>query len=179
MDVGVARYSSVEGAERAFAEAHGAEPAWLRDAAVVEVHPNGRIVVRGTVAGRYVDVDGQADAMGPETAAGAIVGAAAGFAFGPPAFAVGLVSGATAGGVLEASDLPRQKGPPFDAIREQVPAGSSAVVVFSDLERVDAMLRALAGAAHELLRYRLSPEADAELRSSVAAAPAAAPPSSG
>ena len=50
---------------------------------------------------------------------------------GPSAFAVGLVGGATVGGVIEASHLPRLEGPAFDAIRGRVPNGSSAVVVIA------------------------------------------------
>lgn len=180
MRVGVAKFSSVHGAERAYADAHGrgAEPDWVADAVVVEVHRNGRIVVRGTVAGRYVDVDGRADAIGHDTGAGAIAGAAIGFVLGPPAFAVGVVGGATAGGAAQARHLPRQHGAAFDAIREQVPEDSSAIVVFSDDEGIRAMSRALATEAGELVHYRLAPEAEAELRSYVADAPAAAPPSS-
>jgi hypothetical protein len=58
MHAGVVRLSRVEGAKRVFAEAHGrgAEPAGLLDAAVVDVQPNGRIVVRGTAADGCVDV---------------------------------------------------------------------------------------------------------------------------
>jgi hypothetical protein len=105
MHVGVARFSGVEGADRALADAHdrGPGPGWLADAVVCEVHPNGRIVVRGTVAGRYVDVDGRTDPMGLDTGLGAMAGAAIGFALGPPAFAVGVVGGATAGAELRSS----------------------------------------------------------------------------
>ena len=94
-----------------------------------------------------------------------------GFLLGPSAFAVGLVGGATVGGVIEASHLPRLEGPAFDAIRERVPKGSSAVVVISTAERVHAMSEALAGAAKTFDGYRLGPAADAELRSALAAAP--------
>ena len=111
--------------------------------AFVEVHRHGRIVVRGTVLGHYVDVDGLGDVIGPDTAAGAIVGAAAGLPLGPSGFAAGLVGGATAGGAVEASQSTEPQGPAFDAIREHVPEGSSAVVVFADAERIRAMYRAL------------------------------------
>ena len=72
---------------------------------------------------------------------------------GPSAFAVGLVGGATVGGVIEASHLPRLEGPAFDAIRERVPNGSSAVVVISTAS-VHAMSEALAGAAETFDGYR-------------------------
>jgi uncharacterized membrane protein len=177
MDVAVATFSGVSAAELAFAGARDRDPgrAWLGDVAFVEVHRRGRIVVRGTVLGHYVDVDGMGDAMGDDTAAGAIAGAAVGFPFGPPAFAVGLVAGATAGGVVEASHIPKSDGPAFDAIRDQVPEGSSAIVLFSDEEAIRAMYDQLAATADTFVHYRLSPTAEAELRSAVAAAPPATP----
>ena len=178
MDVGVATFSRVHGAERAFADARDRNPGadWIRDVAFVEVHRRGRIVVRGSVVGHYIDVDGEGDVIGRDTGIGAVVGAALGFLLEPPAFAVGVVGGASVGGVVEASHLPRQEAPAFDAIREQVPEGSSAVVVFSDAERIRAMSDALATAAGEFVHYRLSPTAEAELRSALAEAPAAPPP---
>lgn len=172
-DVGVARFAGIDGAERAFADARDGDPraAWLGDAAFVEVHRGGRIVVRGSVAGHYVDLDGERDPMGRETGIGAVAGGAAGLALGPSAVAIGLVGGAIFGGSIEAGELPRPEGPAFDAIREQVPEGASAVVVVSDAERVAAMGDALAGAADAIDRYRLSPAAEAELQSALAQAP--------
>jgi uncharacterized membrane protein len=176
---GVATFGGVYGAERAFAKARERSPAadWLRQSAFVEVHHHGRVVIRGTVLGHYVDVDGEGDVIGDDTATGAIAGALAGFAFGPAAFATGLVGGATIGGVVEASHVPNLDGPGLDAVREQVPEGSSAVVVISGAEDVRAMSDALAGAADKFTHYRLSPEAEAELRSALTEAPAAQPPS--
>jgi len=178
MHIGVATFSGLNGAEYAFAAARDRDPgaAWIGDVAFVEVHRHGRIVVRGTVLGHYVDVDGAGDVIGPDTASGAIVGAIAGLPLGPPAFAVGLVGGATAGGAVEAKQTTEPDGPAFDAIREQVPEGSSAVVVFADAEGIRAMYRALFAAADTFVRHRLSTEAEAELRSALAEAPAAAPP---
>jgi hypothetical protein len=138
LHVGVARFSGIDGAERAFADVREREPgaAWIGDAAFVEAHRRGRIVVRGSVAGRYVDLDGRGDVIGRDTGIGAVVGAAVGLLLGPPAFAVGVVGGATVGGVVEASHISPPEGPAFDAIREQVPQGASAIVVVSDAERV-------------------------------------------
>lgn len=173
LHVGVARFSGIDGAERAFADAHDRDPAadWMADATFVEVHRHGRIVVRGSVAGHYVDLDGEGDVIGPDAGRGAVAGAALGFLLGPSAFAVGLVGGATVGGVVEASHLPKFEGPAFDAIRERVPKGSSAVVVIATAERVRAMSEALASSAETFDAYRLGPTADAELRSALAAAP--------
>jgi hypothetical protein len=69
--------------------------------AFVEHHRHDRIVVRGTFAGRYVDLDEQGDMIGKRTAEGALTGAVVGILFGPPGLAVGLVAGGTAGGLSE------------------------------------------------------------------------------
>ena len=173
IEVGIATFSGIHAAEHAFAEARDGEPGagWLGDAAFVEVHRRDRIVVRGTVLGHYVDVDGLGDVIGPDTAAGAVTGAVAGLLLGPPGLAAGLVGGATAGGAVEASQSTDPQGPAFDAIREHVPDGSSAVVVVADPERTRAMYRALFSAADTFVRYRLSPEAEAELRAALAETP--------
>ena len=178
MHVGVATYSGVSGAEHAYADARDRDPqaAWIGDVAFVEVHRRGRIVVRGTVLGHYVDEDGAGDVIGPDTAAGAIVGAALGFPLGPQAFALGLVAGGPTGGAVEASQITEPEGPAFDAIRERIPEGSSAVVVFADAERIRAMYRALFAAADTFVHYRLSPEAELQLRSDLTVAPAATRP---
>ena len=176
IEVGIATFSGVHAAEHAFAEARDGEPGagWLGDAAFVEVHRRGRIVVRGTVLGHYVDVDGLGDVIGPDTAAGAVVGAVAGLPLGPSGFAAGLVGGATAGGAVEASQITEPEGPAFDAIREHVPEGSSAVVVVSPTRSASA--RCTAHSSPRPTRssaHRLSPEAEAELRAALAETPRA------
>jgi hypothetical protein len=170
--VGVARFAGTGGAEQAFAHARDGDPgaAWLGDVALVEAHRGGRIVVRGSVAGHYVDLDGERDPIGRETGIGAVAGGAAGLALGPSAVAIGLVGGAIFGGSIEAGELPTPDGPAFDAIREKVPEGASAVVVVSDAARVAAMGEALAR-ADALERYRLSPAAEVELQSALDQAP--------
>jgi hypothetical protein len=173
VQVGVAGFSRIDGAERAFADARDRDPGarWMSDAAFAEVHRDGRIVMRGTVLGHYVDIDGAGDVIGPDTGRGAVVGAALGILLGPAALADGLVGGAMVGGAVEASHGMKQQRPIFDAIRRHLPEGSSAVVVVSDVERVHAMFDALAVVAEQWAQYRLSPAAEAELRSALADAP--------
>jgi hypothetical protein len=175
LHVGIAGFFRIDGAERAFADARDRDPgaSWMNEAAFVEVHRDGRIVARGTVLGHYVDVDGEGDVIGRDTGIGAVVGAAVGFLLGPAAFADGVVGGATVGGVAEARHGAKQHGGVFDAIRQQLAEGSSAVVVVSDFGRVGAMCDALAREADRLVRYPLSPAAETELRSALAGAPAA------
>ena len=179
MEVGVATYSGVEGAEHAFADARDRDPeaGWTGQSAFVEIHRRGRLVVRGSVAGHYVDLDEQGDFMGHDTATGAVVGPILGFALAPQMVAVALVGGLTVGGLVEAHHLRKLQGPWFDDIRAQLPERSSAVVVFSDGDQVRAMRDALVGTADKLVHYPLSPEAEAELRSALEQAPEAQPPS--
>src|SRR3954468_13162014 len=110
LDLALIVFKHVEGAERAYAsllEASGPLP-WVHELAFVEHHRHDRIVVRGAVAGHYVDVDDRGgDVIGKRTSEGALTGAAAGFFFGPAGLAVGLVAGAAAGGLVEADRAER------------------------------------------------------------------------
>ena len=178
MDAAVMAFDHIEGAEHAFASAEERTPgaSWIQNAAFVEMHRKGRIVVRGTIAGHYVDIDDEGDLIGVDTARGAIIGVVAGLAFGPPGWAVGLVAGGLAGGIEEANHIPTLKGRGFDEIRKDVPENSSAVVVVADSADVDAMVAAFAEKPGRLTRHHLSPEAYADLESAVATFPPAAAP---
>jgi hypothetical protein len=59
LDLALLVFDHVEGAERAYSGVLSASAgaAWLHEIAFVEHHRHDRIVVRGTFAGRYVDVD--------------------------------------------------------------------------------------------------------------------------
>jgi uncharacterized membrane protein len=177
VDAAVIAFHHIEGADHEYASAlervSGAQ--WLRKIALVEVHHRGRIVVRGTIAGHYVDIDDEDDLIGRDTGVGAIIGAVVGLAGGPPGLAVGLVVGGTVGGLREAHHIPTLRGPAFDEIRKDVPENSSAIVLVADPGEVDAMISAFAGTGGRLTRYRLSPEAYAELEAAVASSPPAAP----
>jgi hypothetical protein len=64
-DIAVLTFPRTVGAEHGFADVRddlGQRP-WLREVAFVERHRHGRIIVRGTFAGRYVDVDGTSDEL--------------------------------------------------------------------------------------------------------------------
>src|SRR6476619_6919773 len=107
LDLAVLVFEHVEGAERAYShllETAGT-PAWVHEVSFVEHHRHDRIVVRGTFAGRYVDVDDEGDLIGKRTAEGALTGAVVGVLFGPAGLAVGIVGGGVAGGVAEAGHI--------------------------------------------------------------------------
>ena len=174
----VLTFDHTEGAEHAYADARGraSDAPWLREVAFVECHRHGRIVVRGTFAGHYLDVDDLADAMGHDTAVGAVAGAVAGLAFGPPGFAAGLVAGGTAGGLRESTHAPEERGALFDEIRRDIPEGSSGLVALLSPDDSEALIEALHHRAVRVTRHRLSAAEGAALHAAVAQAPRAATP---
>src|ERR671912_309495 len=59
LDLALVVFDHVEGAERAYAAVQysSREAPWVHELAFVEHHRHDRVVVRGTFAGRYVDLD--------------------------------------------------------------------------------------------------------------------------
>ena len=178
-ELAVLTFDHIEGAERAYADARGRanDAAWLREVVFVECHRHGRIVVRGTFAGHYLDVDDVADAIGHDTAVGAVAGAVVGLAFGPPGFAVGLVAGGIGGGVHESAvHTPEESGALFDEIRDDIPEGSSGIVALVSADDSAALIEALHERAVRLTHHRLSDAEAGALRAAVVQAPPAATP---
>ena len=179
LDLAVLVFPHIEGADHAYADAldTAGEQPWTREIAFVEHHRHDRIVVRGTFAGHYVDVDDQRDFMGRKTAEGALTGAAVGLLFGPAGMAAGLAAGGTVGGLREAS-APELRGALFDEVRADVPEGSSAVALLAAPDHVDAMLAAFEGSRGRPIRRHLTPDAVSALEAAVEESPQAAPPAS-
>jgi uncharacterized membrane protein len=178
-ELAVLTFDHIEGAERAYADARGRanDAAWLREVVFVECHRHGRIVVRGTFAGHYLDVDDVADAIGHDTAVGAVAGAVVGLAFGPPGFAVDLVAGGIGGGVHESAvHTPEESGALFDEIRHDIPEGSSGIVALVSADDSAALIEALHERAVRLTHHRLSDAEAGALRAAVVQAPPAATP---
>ena len=68
----------------------GATGRWQDQVGLVEHHGDGHLVLRGTFAGHYVDVDEAAHVSEAGAAKGWRAGALAGFLLTPAGFAVGL-----------------------------------------------------------------------------------------
>ena len=173
LDLTLIVFDHVGGAERAYADVLGASAAspWVHEIAFVEHHRHDRIVVRGTFAGRYVDVDDEADVViGKRTAEGALTGAVAGVLFGPAGLAVGLVGGATAGSVGDGRAAPLHDAL-IDEVRAEVPEKASAILLLASPEHADAMVAAFEGHRGRLIRHRLSPEGAQLLESAVVGRP--------
>jgi uncharacterized membrane protein len=177
LDFALMVFEHTEGAERAYADAgdQAAGQPWSLEIAFVEHHGRDRIVVRGTIAGHYVDADDAADFIGPMTAEGAVAGGAVGLLFGPAGLAAGLVAGGIAGGLSESHSGPRLRSALFDEVRAEVPEGSSAVIMLAAPQHIDAMVAALDGRGGRLVRHQLTPETAEALEAAVADSPIAAP----
>jgi uncharacterized membrane protein len=172
LDLALEIFRHIEGADHAYADVRGraGDAPWVHEIALVEHHRRDRLVVRGSFAGRYIDVEDQSDPLGKKTVVGALTGAVAGLVFGPPGFVVGLVGGGIAGGVAQAG-VPELHDAFFDEIRADVPQGSSAVVLLAGPDHVDAMVAAFEGHAGRLVRRHLSTEAAQALEAAVAGRP--------
>lgn len=147
-------------------------PQWTQDVGFVERHHSGRLLIRGTFAGHYVDVD-ESDSVSQKGAGeGAVTGGIVGVLLGPPGIAVGLIVGAIVGyrvgGSKEVEDEPQALA---DALREAVPNSSSAIVMIAPAAEVDELLAALGEGAADVVRRTLSDEEEAALEASLRAAP--------
>jgi uncharacterized membrane protein len=176
LDLALMIFDHIEGAERAYSDVIGAshDAPWVHEIAFVEHHRHDRIVVRGTFAGRYLDLDDQGDVIGKRTTEGALTGAVAGAFFGPAGFAAGLVAGGAAGGLSEADQAPHLHDALIDDVRSEVRQKSSAVLLLASPEHVDAMVAAFDGGDGRLVRHHLSPEEAQALELAVAGRPPAA-----
>jgi uncharacterized membrane protein len=177
LDLAVVTFAHVEGAEHAYADVLDSQgqAAWTREIAFVEHHGRDRIVVRGSFAGHYVDIEDEGDMINRRTAEGALTGAAVGLLFGPAGLAAGLAAGGTIGGLQGSQEaIPELRGAFFDEVRADVPEGSSAVILLANPEHVDAMVGALESHNGHVTRHRVTTDQAAALREAVADAPPSA-----
>jgi uncharacterized membrane protein len=181
LDFALMVFEHTEGAERAYADAlsQASDEPWAQEIAFAEHHRRDRMVVRGTFAGHYVDADDDGDFIGRKTGEGVLAGAAVGLLFGPAGLAVGMVAGGTAGGVANEHSGPRLRSALIDELRNEVPEGSSAVILMAGTEEVDAMVSALQSHGGRLVRHHLTPEGAEVLTSAVAGSPSVAPRAEG
>jgi uncharacterized membrane protein len=175
LDVAVVSFPAQHGAISAFA-ASPKDAAWKQEVAFVERHHNGRVAVRGTFAGHYVDVDESDHTSEPGTVEGALTGALVGaiFGLGLPGAAFGFVIGGAVGAVVgKPTEVEAEPETLVDELRAAVPKGGSAVVLLAAPEHVDALLAELAGSDGEVTRRSLSDEQTAALESELKPAPIA------
>jgi len=178
MEIALVALDGVNTAAEVFAKARDRSAApggWQAQVGLVEHHEAGHLVLRGTFAGHYVDVDEAAHVSEAGAAKGWRTGALIGFLLGPPGFAVGSVVGAAAGS-QEGEPGERDREPTLlvDKLRAAVPAPGSGVVLVADAGDVDEMLSAFELGDAQVTRRTLSAEDLAVVNAALSEAPAAA-----
>jgi uncharacterized membrane protein len=176
LDLALVVFRHTEGAEQAYSRAPREVDgiAWAQEIAFVEHHGPGRIVVRGTFAGHYVDADDYEDFVGRKVTEGAVAGGTVGLLLGPAGLAAGFVAGGVVEGLSSEHAGPQLRGELFDEVRKEVPEKSSAVILLAPAAHVDAMAAALDPLGGRLVRHHLTPEATEALQAAVADSPSVA-----
>jgi uncharacterized membrane protein len=179
LDFALLIFPGVNSAAEAFAVARdrsGAAGSWAREVGFVEHHHDGHLVLRGTFAGHYVDVDEALHVSQRGAAEGWGVGAVIGALLGPPGFAAGMVLGATIGSeVGRPSEVDSEPQLLTDRLRDVVPRSGSAIALIADANDVDELLAAVDGSTARMIRKSLAPDDAAALQASLSATPAASP----
>jgi uncharacterized membrane protein len=176
-DFALVRFEGQGSAVEAFSAAGDrsrADAPWTRQVGFVEHHHNGHLVLRGTFAGHYVDVDEALHASERGTGEGFAVGALIGAFLGPAGLAAGMVAGATIGSqVGEPSETDAEPKLLADQLREAVPRSCSAIVLIAPAPDVDEMLTAIGDRGGEVIRQTLTADQAAALQASLSSTPAA------
>lgn len=192
LELAVVRYPGQTHAESAFGvlrERSGAAAEWTHEVALVEHHRRDRMVIHGTIGGRFIDVNEMDHVSQPGAAKGAAAGLLLGTLLGGPAgLAPGVVIGAALGGSAGHPDEFHPEPASLTAyLRQAVPEGSSAIVLLAAPEHVAEMLEAIGPQADVRRRAILDHEREL-LEREIAVSPAASagpdvdgesPPSSG
>ena len=178
MDVALMAFDGVDTAANAYADARdrfGPAGQWQNQVGFVERHEDGHLVLRGTFAGHYVDVDEAAHSSEEGAAKGWRKGALAGFLLTPAGFAVGCVLGAVIGSQEgKASEKDREPTLLADKVRSAVPLSGSAVVLAAETGVVDEMLSAFAVDDARVTRRTLSEDELAVIEIALSDEPVAA-----
>jgi uncharacterized membrane protein len=180
LDFALLSFDGVNSAAETFAAARdraGPPAPWTSKVGFVEHHDSGKLVLRGTFAGHYVDVDEALHVSERGAAEGAGVGAVIGILLaGPLGLAVGTVSGATIGSqVGEPAETDAEPEPLAERLRAAVPRSGSAIVLIGEAKEVDEMIAAIGEANAQVIRKALSPEEATLVQESLSASPEASP----
>lgn len=178
LEFAVARFDGESAAVKRYADAKarsGDGAPWTREVGFVEHHHSGHLVLRGTFAGHYVDVDESDHVSQGGAAAGALAGGLVGALLGPAGLALGLmVGGVTGSQVGKPSDTEAEPAVLADQLRAAIPRSSSAIVLIAAPDDVAEMVAAL-GEDANVVRRTLSDDQVAELEASLRTAPPASP----
>lgn len=178
LEFALARFDGEGTAVQSYAAAKdrpGPDEAWTRKVGFVERHHNGRLLLRGTFAGHYLDVDEGDRTSQTGAGAGAVAGGLAGVFLGPAGIALGLMIGGGIGAhVGTATDTEAEPEELAERLRTAVPRSSSAIVLVAETADVDEMAAALGDGVQELTRRELTAQQEAALEGSLGTAPPAA-----
>lgn len=180
LDLAVAQFDGDRTAVERYAAAKdrvAKEATWMQEVGFVEHRHNGRLALRGTFAGHYVDVDESDHVSQRGAGEGAVVGGLVGVLVGPPGIALGLLLGMIIGAERgPSSDTESEPQMLVDRLRAAVPTWSSAVVLIAGAPDVDEMVAALSESAQRITRQTLTTDQEAELEASLSATPHASSP---
>ena len=177
LELALVSFDGVNSATEEYAAARirsGPGARWSSEVGFVEHHKNGHLVLRGTFAGHYVDVDEGLHASERGSEEGAAIGAAIGLLAGPLGLAVGLTAGGTIGSQV---GKPSEPDPEPEALaerlRDAVPRSASAIVLIADSSDVSDMIAAIGETNANVMRKALTPEEAAAVQASLSDSPAA------
>jgi uncharacterized membrane protein len=177
LEFALARFDGEGTAVQSYAAAKdrpGPDQAWTQKVGFVERHHNGRLLVRGTFAGHYLDVDENDRFSQTGAGPGAVAGGLVGALIGPAGIALGLLIGGSIGAhVGTPTDTEPEPEELADQLRDAVPSSSSAIVLVAETGDVDEMVAALGDRVEELTRRELTAEQQASLEASLDTAPPA------
>lgn len=178
LDFALLSFDGVNSATEAFVAARDRlDPGavWPSEVGFVEHHENGKLVLRGTFAGHYVDVDEALHVSERGTEEGVAVGAVIGTLLaGPLGLAVGTVTGGTIGSQAgKPSETDAEPRALAERLRAAVPLSSSGIVLIADAHDVDEMIAALGQTGARVIRKAVTPEEAAAVQASLSASPAA------
>jgi hypothetical protein len=177
LDFGLAQFEGENTASKRFGEARdrsGADARWAREIGLVEHHHNGRLVLRGTFAGHYLDLDETDHVSQKGAGEGAVAGGLVGALGGPPGIAVGLLLGGIVGsqaGSPSPSETEHEPELLAARLREVMPRAHSAIVLIAPARDVDEMMSAVGDSAEQQFRQTLTEEQAAALEASLSSAP--------
>ena len=152
----------------------GPDEPWTREVGFVERHHNGRLLLRGTFAGHYLDVDESDRTSQKGAGTGAVAGGLVGAFLGPAGIALGFIVGGGIGAhVATATETEAEPEELAEQLRAAVPRSSSAIVLIAPTADVDEMVAALRDKVQLLTRRSLTGEQEATLKASLDTAPRA------
>jgi uncharacterized membrane protein len=176
LDLAVVRFPGmdVNSAYEAFTAARdrAGGAAWIQHVGFVERHNDGHMVLRGTFAGHYIDVDEAVHISESGAGEGATAAGLVGVFGGPPGIAVGLVLGGLVGSLVgKPTETDAEPHALVERLRAALPRPSSAIVMIGPARDVDEMMAAIGDNGGEVIRETLTVEQAAAVEASLADAP--------